>query len=327
MRLRFTKLAEYAKIAYLLAVKGEFPLTREKIDYHIRGMPLKRRYNLFLSLLGDTLNLRRPVPFPPYFQVEVTNFCNLRCPACPAAIKRYHRKPRCLKLDVFKKFIDQAGDYLVYLSMWGIGEPLMHPDFCSMVEYAHKKGVLVVTSTNGHYLTPELSERLVKSGIDTVVISVDGATQEIYEKYRVGGNLEQVKAGIRNLVAAKSRLKSKTPLVNMRFIVMSHNENQLNDIKALAADLKADVFSLRSFGPIFIDDSGIEHEFIPSEKRLRRYKYENGKRVNRRDFVCRLGWSGGFFVADSKIALCEADFMTRQALGNLELEDFKDIWF
>ena len=96
------------------------------------------------------------------------------------------------------------------------------------------KKIYTATSTNAHYLNDENARRTVESGLDRLIISLDGTTQEVYSQYRMGGDLEKVLAGAANIVKWKKKLKSKTPYVFFQFLVVRPNEHQLQEAKELA---------------------------------------------------------------------------------------------
>ena len=136
-----------------------------------------------------------------------------------------------LKKDFFRQTIDDIHKELLYLIFYFQGEPFLNPDFLEMVKYAHDKGIYTATSTNAHYLNDEKAKRTVESGIDRLIISIDGTTQDVYKQYRVGGNLDKVLQGARNIVKWKKELNSKTPFVFFQFLVVKPNEHQIEDIK------------------------------------------------------------------------------------------------
>ena len=106
-----------------------------------------------------------------------------------------------MEFDTFRKFIDEVGDYLFLILLWDWGEPLLNPRLFDMVAYAKAKGIKLVTSTNAHLLTDrDMCRRLIESGLDTVIVAVDGLSQETYSTYRRGGDLSVVFKGIRTLV-------------------------------------------------------------------------------------------------------------------------------
>src|SRR6476646_12140832 len=118
-----------------------------------------------------------------------------------------------LKQDFFRETIDQLYKELSYLVFYFQGEPYLNPDFLDMVQYASSKKIYTATSTNAHYLNDENARRTVESGLDRLIISLDGTTQEVYSQYRIGGDLNKVLEGARNIVKWKRELKSKTPFI------------------------------------------------------------------------------------------------------------------
>ena len=96
-----------------------------------------------------------------------------------------------LQNDFFTKTIDDIHKELLYLIFYFQGEPYLNPDFLKMVKYASDKNIYTATSTNAHYLNDEAAKKTVESGLDRLIISIDGTTQEVYQQYRVGGNLEK----------------------------------------------------------------------------------------------------------------------------------------
>ena len=118
--------------------------------------------------------------------------------------------------------------------------PISIPDFLDMVKYASGKGIYTATSTNAHYLTDANAKKTVESGLDRLIISIDGTTQDVYKQYRVGGHLDKVLQGAANIVKWKKELNSKKPFVFFQFLVVKHNEHQIEDVKQLAKDMGVD---------------------------------------------------------------------------------------
>src|SRR6187402_3435821 len=135
---------------------------------------------------------------PVSISFEPTTSCNLRCPECPSGLRSFTRPTGMLKKDFFRDTIDQLCRDLFYLVFYFQGEPYLNPDFLEMVKYAGNKGIYTATSTNAHYLNDAAAKRTVASGLDRLIISIDGTTQDVYKQYRVGGNLEKVLAGAKN---------------------------------------------------------------------------------------------------------------------------------
>src|SRR5574339_29418 len=118
------------------------------------------------------------------------------------------------------------------------GEPYLNTDFLDMVKYSSSKKIYTATSTNAHYLNDDNAKRTIESGLDRLIISIDGTTQDVYQQYRVGGNLEKVLDGTRNVVKWKKETKSKTPFIVFQFLVVKPNEHQVEDVRNLAREME-----------------------------------------------------------------------------------------
>src|SRR6201996_4004936 len=184
--------------------------------------------------------------YPVSISFEPTTSCNLRCPECPSGLRAFTRPTGMLQPDFFHQTIDQLSKELLYLVFYFQGEPYLNPAFLDMVSYASAKGIYTATSTNAHYLNDRNARRTVESGLDRLIISIDGTTQDVYEQYRVGGKLEKVLEGARNIVKWKKKLNSKTPFVFFQFLVVRPNEHQLDDIRRLAKEIGVDEFRFKT---------------------------------------------------------------------------------
>jgi len=181
----------------------------------LKKLTLRRLWN-FAKVLGSyhvSRWTKKSVQwgYPVSISFEPTTSCNLRCPECPSGLRAFSRPTGMLKKDFFRETIDQLYKDLSYLVFYFQGEPYLNPDFLEMVQYASSKKIYTATSTNAHYLNDKNAKRTVESGLDRLIISIDGTTQETYEQYRVGGNLQKVLEGATNIVKWKKELKSKTP--------------------------------------------------------------------------------------------------------------------
>src|SRR5947208_4717123 len=157
---------------------------------------------------------------PVAISIEPTTSCNLRCPECPSGLRSFTRPRGSLEMNFFCQMIDQLAPELLYLTFYFQGEPYLNPDFLEMVKYAASKKIYTATSTNAHYLTDAHARKTVESGLDRLIISIDGTTQETYKQYRVGGNLDKVLQGAANIVKWKKELKSQTPFIIFQFLVV-----------------------------------------------------------------------------------------------------------
>src|SRR5580658_2758350 len=214
--------------------------------------------------------------YPVSLSFEPTTSCNLRCPECPSGLRAFTRPTGMLRADFFHETIDQLSGELLYLVFYFQGEPYLNPAFLDMVSYAAAKGIYTATSTNAHYLNDQNAKRTVESGLDRLIISIDGTTQDVYEQYRVGGHLDKVLEGTRNIVRWKKELKSKTPFVFFQFLVVRPNEHQLANIRNLAAEIGVDQvrFKTAQVYDYHNDPNGL----IPVNNKYSRYrKQANGE--------------------------------------------------
>ena len=131
--------------------------------------------------------------------IEPTTSCNLRCPECPSGLRSFTRPTGMLEEKQFKKIIDEVHKKLLYLTFYFQGEPYLNPQFFELIKYASQKNIYTATSTNAHYLSPENAIKTIDSGLDRLIISIDGTTQDVYEQYRIGGSLQKVLEGTKNI--------------------------------------------------------------------------------------------------------------------------------
>jgi radical SAM protein with 4Fe4S-binding SPASM domain len=175
-------------------------------------------------------------PPPQYVQVEPVGQCNLRCRMCPIQFRRDgppYGPPAFMKFEVFTRIVDQLPG-LRELHLQGLGEPMMHPRFADMVAYAARRGVRVTTNSNLTLLNPARAERCVTSGLDTVHVSIDGASAEVYERIRVRARLDRVLRNVEMLLDARGRLGSGRPHLRMVTVIMRENLHELPDLVRLA---------------------------------------------------------------------------------------------
>ena len=265
--------------------------------------------------------------YPVSISFEPTTSCNLRCPECPSGLREFTRPTGMLQKDFFTQTIDDISKELLYLIFYFQGEPYLNTSFLEMVKYASDKGLYTATSTNAHYLTDSAAKKTVESGLDRLIISIDGTTQEAYKQYRVGGNLDKVIEGAKNIVKWKKELNSKTPFVFFQFLVVKHNEHQIEDIKRLAKEIGVDQVRFKS-AQVY-DYENDPNNLIPVNEKYSRYKRNadgSFKAKNKFANSCRRLWSANVITWDGLVVPCCFDKDAMHRLGNLKNESFKKIW-
>ncbi len=184
---------------------------------------------------------RSRVQLPSSVQIEPVGQCNLRCQMCAIQFRQDgppYGPPAFIPYDDFISLVDQF-DGLRELHLQGLGEPMMHPRFFDMVAYAVAKGIRVTTNSNLTLLTDRRADLCVRSGLDCVHVSLDGATAQTYERIRVRAHFDRVLANLRRLLDARARLHSETPAVRLVAVVMRQNLHALPGLVRLAHDYLA----------------------------------------------------------------------------------------
>jgi radical SAM protein with 4Fe4S-binding SPASM domain len=265
--------------------------------------------------------------YPISVSFEPTTSCNLRCPECPSGLRAFSRPTGMLKKDFFHETIDQLSKELMYLVFYFQGEPYLNPDFLDMVAYATSKKIYTATSTNAHYLNDSNARRTVESGLDRLIISIDGTTQDTYQQYRVGGQLHKVLEGAANVVKWKKELKSKTPFIIFQFLVVRHNEHQIAAVHELA--MKTGVDQVRLKTAQVYDYENDPNQLIPTIGKYSRYKKNReGKMAfkgNNANHCWRL-WHDPVITWDGAVVPCCFDKDAQHKLGNLREQSFKELW-
>lgn len=294
-------------------------------------LTIRRAWNAFkvVSSYQLTRILKRPIQWglPMSISFEPTTSCNLKCPECPSGLRQFTRPRGMLKKEFFSQTIDDIYKDILYLIFYFQGEPYLNKNFLEMVSYASSKGLYTATSTNAHFLTDEMAKKTVESGLDRLIISIDGTTQEVYQQYRREGTLEKVIEGAKNIVKWKKELKSKTPFVFFQFLVVKPNEHQIEDVKKLAVEVGVDEVRFKT-AQIY-DYENDPNQLIPGINKFSRYKInKEGKQVpkNKMSNHCWKLWNANVITWDGAIVPCCFDKDAQHQLGNLKEQTFREIW-
>lgn len=271
---------------------------------------------------------KRPlhIGLPATISIEPTTACNLGCPECPSGLKMFSRATGNLKEDHFKHWMNELSDYVTYINFYFQGEPFIHPKFLNLVSHASQKGIYTSTSTNGHFLHDELAKQTVLSGLDRLIISIDGTTQEVYEQYRINGKLDKVIEGTKNILKWRKELKSKTPFIIFQFLVVRPNEHQIEKVKQLAKELGVDEVRFKT-AQVYDYEKG--NPLIPTNEKYSRYKRLNDGTYRIKsslDNHCWRMWSGCVITWDGKVVPCCFDKDATHQLGDLNTSSMKAIW-
>jgi radical SAM protein with 4Fe4S-binding SPASM domain len=263
---------------------------------------------------------------PISISFEPTTSCNLRCPECPSGLRAFTRPTGMLEEDLFKNTIDELHKTLIYLIFYFQGEPFLNPKFLDLVTYASSKGLYTATSTNAHYLNDSNAKKTVESGLDRLIISIDGTTQETYEAYRIGGSLEKVIEGTRNVISWKKKLQSNTPHIIFQFLVVKPNQHQIEDVRKLAKEMGVDEVKLKT-AQIYDHEHG--SPLMTDIEKYSRYKKNQDSTFSIKNKLlnnCWKMWHSCVITWDGLVVPCCFDKDAHYKLGNVKEETFKNLW-
>lgn len=288
---------------------------------------LKRFYNTFLTYFSYVISLflKKPITwgFPPFVMIEITNHCNLKCPLCPSGNGTMKREKGFMSLETYIKVINEIKDKSFGVILWNQGEPFLNEKLIDMISYASKNRLHTLVSTNANIdIDPD---KLIDSGLDNLIISLDGATQQTYNKYRVNGDLSKVLNNVSNISNAKLERKKKSPEINLQFLIMRHNESEVEDIKIKSKELGADSLIFKTL-QIYSKSDIIQ--YLPTNPKYRRYK------ITEDDFELKFGiknrcyriWAQPVVNWNGELSVCCFDKDIKFPLGNIHENSISKIW-
>lgn len=280
------------------------------------GSPQKI-YNFFLNKIEMKTRRIHLNSMPIYVMIGTSNFCNLQCPGCPTGVNMSDAIERkMLSLSQFKDIFDQVKKYIFNINLFTLGEPFLNEEIFSMVEYASSNRCGVTIHSNFNIFNEEMAEKAIKSRLTHIYLSIDGATQETYEKYRKSGDLSTVLKNIEILVKKKKEMKSLLPLLTWKFLYFPHNLHEIELAKQLAAKLGVDAFE--SF-PGDIDNIG-------SFGITKQYNLEHKKIETTSAGFCNELWEYLLIHPDGSVIPCCHGFRKKDVFGNVYENPLKEIW-
>ncbi|PIP53699.1 MAG: radical SAM protein [Bacteroidetes bacterium CG23_combo_of_CG06-09_8_20_14_all_32_9] len=302
---------------------------QERKDFFeiLKMLTWDRCWNLFLLWFSYFFSIVFKIPkvwsAPFSVSIEPTTKCNLYCAECITGTRRLTRPQGAINPDFFRKIIDEIYKKTFYLNLYLQGEPFLHPHLLEMATFAVKKKMFVCISTNGHFLDDEICLSIVKSGIQKIIISVDGASEENYKKYRRGGDFMKVKKGIKTLSTAKKKFNSKYPELVMQMLVNKYNEREIPIVKQLMVEMGADRLELKSM-QIYND-----YSFLPASPKYRRYIKDKQGKISIKNKLhnrCFRLWSNEVVTWDQKLIPCCYDKNAEHEIENIQQFPFIELW-
>lgn len=198
----------------------------KKLAYYLRQGNLPKVTNVLLVELERRSRRTYMRGKPYYFSIDPCDVCNLRCPLCSTG-DGSKKGAGMLQLEDFQAILDKVAPYAVEIALYSWGEPLLNKEVFAMIEATRKRRIYPVMSSNLNVHIDRLGDQLIDAGLEKLIVSLDGVSQEVYEQYRVRGDVDLVFANLRSLIEAKRRRGVRRPVIEWQYIVFRHNEHEL----------------------------------------------------------------------------------------------------
>jgi radical SAM protein with 4Fe4S-binding SPASM domain len=271
--------------------------------------------------------MRRPVVWglPSVVSIEPTNLCNLKCPECPSGTGKLTRPLGVMKPVSFKKIIDGIKDSAFYVQLFLQGEPYINKELPEMIRYAHENKIYIAVSTNGLLINRNNITKLLENAPDKLIFSMDGTDEETYRMYRVGGDFNKALENLKLLIEEKRRLNLSKPYIELQFLVMKQNENQIGHLKGMAQSLGVDQLTLKTM-QVYSYESAVK--FLPENKKYSRYEIKDNQLIIKNELKnqCLALWRTAVITWDLKLVPCCFDKDGKYELGSLNDNTISEIW-
>ena len=288
---------------------------------------------------------------PTFVSVEPANFCQLRCPECPVGLRGERREAKgergtpllggagggLLTMELFHRILDDVKEHAHTMQFYFQGEPLLNKQLPEMIAMAHQVGLYTIVSTNAQALNRSTAEALVKSGLNRIIVSIDGFSEESYAAYRIGGSLHKALEGLQHLANAKAELHSRIR-IELQVLRLRSNEHEWDWIKKNYKKLGATHLVFKT-AQLYNFEHG--HPLMPTDERYSRYrKTADGTYIHKssplhstpytlhRAFgaLCLRLWSGCIITTNGEVLPCCYDKDHRHAYGNIMQQSLKELY-
>ncbi|MBQ5388185.1 MAG: SPASM domain-containing protein [Paludibacteraceae bacterium] len=271
---------------------------------------------------------------PTFVSVEPANFCQLRCPACPVGMRGKEQSSvqnRLMSMDVFSTILDNVCISAHTMQFYFQGEPLLNRQLPDMISLAHQRGLYTIVSTNAQALTTTMAESLIDSGLNRIIVSIDGFSEASYAAYRVGGCLARALESLKLLQRAKKKKKSGI-CIELQVLRLRSNEHEWKWIREHYRELGA---TRLVFKTAQLYDYHHGHPLMPTQSRYSRYRLSgDGTYQIHRSWWQRHGWhtpcyrlwSGCVVTVAGRVLPCCYDKSSEYSFGELLSSSLAAIW-
>lgn len=289
-----------------------------------------------IELFIDNLLTSKSLPYPDSVYIEpVSNLCQLKCPLCPVGAQLLAQERKIMPMGTFKTILDKM-PFLETIDLYRSGEPFLNPDILPMIRLSSQRKIKVRISTHFSFPKPDdFFVDLVASGLETLVVSLDGTSQESYSRYRIGGDYDTVMSNIKKLIETKNKTHNKKPKIIWQFLVNKHNEHEIATARQIADGLNI-TLDLR---PISLADNepDVRHDFFDIEDQKKEWLPQNDAYISEcykgeyhyplSKEICPQLFTRVIVMADGTILPCCEVWEKESGFGDLLTQSFDDIWY
>lgn len=290
-------------------------------SFFFKYTSFKKIANLGKSVLSQNRKSEKLNSLPYAIYLDPTNICPLECPLCPTGLRKQGRSIGVMEFSLAKKIIDGLKDYLFFIRLYNWGEPFLNKDIFKIIDYAHKNRIGTVISTNFNVINDEILENIINSPLDYLIISIDGTSQETYEKYQRGGSFEKAAFSLKKLVELRKIKKNKSLKVEWLFVVNQFNQNEVKKAEQLALEWGVDILH---FSPV-LDSLSLSRMDNSGKESYKNFKM-NGEQNLAKPKTCSWLYSRMVFNWDGKVSPCCALDDEKTDFGDALKEDIRNIW-
>lgn len=259
---------------------------------------------------------------PSFVSIEPTNICNLQCPECPTGNKQSVVAKGSISEETAKIVLPQIAPRAWFVNLYFQGEPFINPNFTEIAELVSRHNIMCATSTNAHFITPEIAQKLVQSKFTKLIVSLDGYNQQTYELYRRSGNFETVLKALDYIYEAKKQQNSRFPIVEVQCLLFKHTQNHKKEIREIAKKHHADNVAFKTAQ--FYSAENIH--MLPAEK-FSRYKKQDETLVLKKSLRnrCWRMWSSCVISWQGNVLPCCFDKNHEFSYGNITKTPLREI--
>ncbi|HUV37456.1 MAG TPA: radical SAM protein [Patescibacteria group bacterium] len=283
----------------------------------------------------------RPTRKPRMIQIEPTRKCNLSCSMC---LRRTDGSDSSMSFEFFREIISRDFDYRHFLLLYGQGEPFLAGDLFKMIRYERSRGNFVTTVTNGTIMDDDIIGEIVRSDLNMLRISLDGAGERTYNAVRRDADFNRVMSNIERLAGSMNEHRAR-PALALTFMAMKENYRDMPAMVRIASRLGIDYLEIKDLPPYadspvkplsveMTEDADIRDDIEGTVRAMKEEAKKSGVHLIMTKFHCLAGtgdcmnpWFKTFVTWDGKVKVCSKLFAASvPAMGDLGEMTFDEIW-